>query len=180
MAASVSPKDVAKLIAEYYDMLGETKLPLLLMAVAQNPQDETVDLKRSYAPVLSAAAEIDLQPVRRALMGWLNSVWLCTGGPGTFASGAGAAPSGLFMWEMHTRIQKALVVAMVLEGRNLESFGAEPKKLDIPQSLVWLWSRIEFYREHFFPAIKEMHQSYLARLPPDYVALYTGRDAAPE
>lgn len=167
-------KDLADLIGEYNVMMSETCLPDLFRAVAQDAQDETVDLEASVAPVGEAAAKMNTDVARRRLVAWLNAAWLCTDDDSSAAEGNRVTLVGLFMWEMHTRIQKALIVSMILEGRNLKSFGAKPDATDIPQCLVSLWLRVDYYREHKFAKLKEVHERYLKQLPPSYVALYLG------
>lgn len=166
---AASPKDFADLIAQYNTVLmGDANVRGFSASVAQDAQDETVDLVASFESV-QKFAQGDTGTARRAIISWLNSVWLCTISDSIVAT--------KFLWEMHTRITKLLIVSMVLEGRNLASFEGHPTPhpSDIPQCLVHLWNRIESYRKLVFPDMLKAHTLQLGLLPDDYVRLYLGK-----
>lgn len=50
---------------------------------------------------------------------------------------------------MAYRIQKLLVISIVLEKQNLISFGGKPNKTDIPQCLVYLQNKINLLKPKF-------------------------------
>ncbi len=167
-----------RLANEYWTMLGTTKLPDLLRSVSQDAQTESFDMNKSHGTVSVAADAIEsgrdgeLNDARRALIGWLNSLWwhIVKVAPDINESQPVALTA--FLWEMNTRISKMLVVSMVLEGRNLRGFGATPEKSDIPQCLVHLWERLDVCRKRFFPQLEKEYAKSIDRLPSDYTRLY--------
>lgn len=128
----------AKLVDDYNNVLmADANVRNLVRAVAQDPQNETVDLVASAKTVRKEVPE-DGGAARRRIIGWLNSVWFSM-----------KKLSNYWWFEMHTRIRKLLVVSMVLEGDNLRSFGATPDASDIPQCLIHIWAKLDELAEEF-------------------------------
>lgn len=129
----------AKLISSYnVELMGHEKVRNLVRSVAQDPQNETVDLLKSAQTVRAVPLE-DGGAARRAIVAWLNDVFF-----------SNKDLPDYWWFEMHTRIRKLLVVSMVLEGDNLRSFGVEkPDVTDIPQCLVYLWAKLDELAERF-------------------------------
>jgi len=167
----------ARLINAYNtDLMSDANVRLLVKSVAQDPQNETVDVKKTGIYVKRAANEIgDGGKARRRIIGWLNDLF--------FTSKEQEIPS-CWWWEMHTRIQKLLLVAMVLEGENLRSFGAVPETTDIPQCLIGLQLELERQREAHFSLLKTAFQKDVQTLQKDagfgaeYIDLYISPNAA--
>lgn len=160
----------AQLIEEYNTkLMADANVRALVAAVAQDPQNETVDLSASRASVRSAVVD-DHGKARRAIIGWLNKLY--------FSQLDNVIPFA-FWYEMHTRIQKLLVVSMILEGDNLRSFGAIPETSDIPQCLVFLQRELIVHRHRDFGGAKKDFEKAVDVLKKDddfgkwYLALYT-------
>jgi hypothetical protein len=185
----------ANLAAQYYDLLNEDadRVSALFKAVSQDAQTETLDLEESVKTVNAKATQLEandekareamisinavigpthLQQARRKLIGWLNALWwyIAEAWPNATAKPSRVVLS--FLWEFNTRLSKALVVAMVLEGRNLRSFGATPEQTDIPQCLAHLWHRLAVCREYHFGALRDEYVVLVQSLPTEYTALY--------
>jgi hypothetical protein len=67
---------------------------------------------------------------------------------------------------MHTRLEKLLVVSMILEGDNLRTFGATPTTTDIPQALIGLYE-ILLVKRSIFPALRRQYAERVHRLYED-------------
>lgn len=165
----------AELIRLYNEVLmAQDGVRALARAVTQDPQTETVDFVTSRGSVRVMANSLnDEGSARRAIIAWLNAVY--------FSDVDG--PPGLPMawwWEMHTRIQKLLVISMILEGDNLRSFGAQPEIFDIPQCLIYLADKITQLRKTRFPLLKTTFESTIQAMIQEekefgqsYLACYT-------
>lgn len=117
----------------------------LMGAVPQNPQDETIDMEAARFALKEHLDNLGgvqtLGEERRAIIAFLNKLY--------FSSLEVNIP-GSWYWEMHTRLQKLLVVSMVLEGCNLRSFGVETlERSDIPQCLVRIFTLLRTKRQAF-------------------------------
>lgn len=162
----------AILIEEYNTkLMSNGNVRSLVKAVKQDPQNETVNLIDSLQPVRAVASKLDdYGEARRAIIGWLNKLF--------FSSLDNPIPS-LFWYEMHTRIQKLLIVSMILEGDNLRSFGAVPERSDIPQCLVFLQQHLLKQRQSDFNDAKQKFETAIKELHNDeefgnwYLTLYT-------
>jgi len=136
----------------------------LVASVSQDAQNETIDLVESFDSVTRKAAEIpDTGEARRQIIGWLNQVY--------FTQLILSLPTE-WWWEMHTRIQKLIVVSMVIEGANLRSFGAVPQIDDIPQCLIELPTVLKNMRWKF-PSLRKRYLEMAEELESDYLRLYT-------
>jgi hypothetical protein len=142
--------------------MSNTEVRRLCASVVQNAQNETVDMEASIVSVVPQ----DDGTARREIIAWLNAVLFTY-----IMEGLDALPTR-WWWEMHTRIQKLLIVSMILEGRNLRSFGVVPQHDDIPQCLVFLQHTLEERRAHF-PKVREEHAFLLQKLDPVFLKLYT-------
>ena len=76
--------------------------------------------------------------------------------------------------DMDVRIQKALVVAMVMAGMRLESANITPTDADIPYSLAYLWADLKRCRESVFPDLQALRQEQRGVLDPEYKQLFLG------
>lgn len=162
----------AKLISDYNTVLmANGKVRALMASVVQDPQNETVNMSASKATV-TAADKLNQEngdggAARREIIGWLNTLY--------FTLVSSKKKKEIFplewWWEMHTRIQKLLIVSMVLEGNNLRSFGCVPKKSDIPQCLVKLQSTLEQKRKNFH-SLKLQFLECVETLDSNYITLY--------
>jgi hypothetical protein len=168
----------AKLIQEYNcDLMSENDIRLLVKSVSQDPQNETVDFEKSKLTVREASRKIFLQEggpalvgsARRKIIGWLNSVYFTD--KHLTKDGRTGLPVE-WWWEMHTRIQKLLVVSMILEGDNLRSFGVTVQLDDIPQALIGIYEKMCELRKVQFPALKAAYLLRVMNMDPTYVELY--------
>jgi hypothetical protein len=184
----------ANLASQYYDLFSENAaMSALFKSVSQDAQTETLDLEKSIDTVNAEADKLEaedekankamrainavvvptnMQQARRKLIGWLNALWwyIAEAWPNATTDPSRVIVS--FLWEFNTRLSKALVVAMVLEGRNLRSFGATPKQMDIPQCLSHLWHRLTVCREYHFSSLRDNYVGLVKLLPTEYTALY--------
>ena len=162
----------AKLIKTYNVVLmANANVRKLVASVSQDPQNETVDLEESQMTVRQAIREIGdpaAGDARRQIIGWLNSLYFSRD-----EISLGWSFGIPFWWEMHTRIQKLLIVSMIMEGENLRSFGAEPEEMDIPQCLVGLQIILYQMREEEFPKMRATHTKHIKLCEPDFIKLYT-------
>lgn len=148
----------AKLIRDYNTkLMSSDTVRMLVRSVAQDPQNETVNYAKSKFTVTKQVADMNqssVQQARRAIIGWLNAVYF---------SNLDQPFNVRWWWEMHTRIQKLLVVSMVLEGDNLRSFGPDvtPMWNDIPQALVELYLLIDEKRKDVFPLLARQYAELL-------------------
>jgi len=133
----------------------------LLRNVAQNAQDETIDLASSPDQVLACGELPELKPALFSIRAFLQNVyyWTCT-----------VKEEDLlfltFLYENHTRLQKYLVVAKILDHANLQSFGTaeepvNPMLTDIP-TYARLWTLINKFQRN--GALQELHKDNLAQL----------------
>ena len=166
----------AKLIKTYNtELMSNENVRLLMKSVIQDPQNETVDVEKTGIYVKRALREInDGGGARRLIIAWLNDLF--------FTSKEQEIPH-CWWWEMHTRIQKLLLVAMVLEGENLRSFGAVPESSDIPQCLIGLYSELEKQKIHF-PLLQSAFEKDIETMQNDatfgaaYINLYINPNSA--
>lgn len=155
----------AKLIERYNnELMADANVRNLVRAVAQDPQNETVDYAKSNETVRKVEFR-DGGAARRKVIGWLNAVFF--------------SKSELpveWWFEMCTRLKKLLIVSMILEGDNLRSFGATPATSDIPQCLVGIWLILIKYTTYF----DEMRADYAKKVSmitttkegEDFIRLY--------
>lgn len=155
----------AKLIDSYNNkLMADGNVRNLARAVTQDPQNETVDMIKSAETVRRAVVD-DGGVARRKIIAWLNSVFFSL------------EMLPIEWWfEMSTRIQKLLIVSMILEGDNLRSFGAIPQTSDIPQCLTVIWidldqvrSRLSALRNEYAKRIKHVCTTEEGK---NYVNLY--------
>jgi len=166
----------AQLIETYnVKLMSNADVRLLMASVSQDPQTESVDMKKSKNSVRKVVDEIvDIGTARRQIIGWLNMVYFSITtivSPDQYQITM-STPSTKWWWEMNTRIQKILIVAMILEGDNLRSFGATPETMDIPQCLVGVYQGLQNHRKHF-PSYVKNYKSVINDLDPIYIQLYT-------
>jgi hypothetical protein len=137
--------------------------------VPQDPQNETIDLKTAKCAIQKACAILNdadkIQIARRSIIGWLNQV--------AFSRHSKKEFNIWWYYEMHTRIQKLLVVAMVLESENLRSFSKDlvVEKTDIPQALIYLKVVLNLIKK-LKPKIDKLYLSTVNSLDPEYLNLY--------
>jgi hypothetical protein len=165
----------ANLIDEYQTSLMSNDVVRYWCSVLpQNAQTETIDMTKLQQVIRKAVQDVqalsafksDVHSARRAIMGWLNKV---------FFSHLESPFHEIWWWEMHTRIQKLLVISMVLEGDNLRSFGAKPETSDIPQALVHIMRTIKSHQKKAFPKLQKEYQICVESLnteDSDYINLY--------
>lgn len=155
----------AKLITDYNTkLMANGTVRTLMAALVQDPLRETVDLVQSKDSVLAAEVQsTDRSVARRLIIGWLNQLY--------FSDPDGETIPIQWWWEMHTRIQKLLVVSMVLESANLSSFGCTPQKTDIPQCLVGLQAILN-RKQAQFPALEKQYLDRLSQMDSDFIKLY--------
>ncbi len=158
--------EVYTLQNELGNLQADAEVRRLLSLVAQNPQDETIDLEASAASVvekpMSLPTKLALFSIRKFLLGVLY--WT--------VSAPDSPLSRTFLYENHTRLQKLLVVAKLLDHVNLQSFGTAdepvyPMVSDIPL-YGRLWTRLASFRQQ---ALLQMHQENkeeLQRMPEDF------------
>jgi len=158
----------AKIIKEYNnDLLSDARVRSLLASVVQDPQNETVNFEESAYSVRNGTKLIDNGEVRRKIIGWLNLVWFSR-----------ESLSTEWWFEMHTRLQKLLIVSMILEGDNLRSMGATPDKSDIPQCLVGIKYELDYRKEADFPELMEKFKQRISLVEKEeegkaFINLYT-------
>jgi hypothetical protein len=130
---------IAAILIERYnnDLMSDANVRNLVRAVAQDPQNETVDYVKSAETVRHAAPRDD-GAARRRIIGWLNAVYFSHN-----------ELSSEWFFEMCTRLKKLLIVSMILEGDNLRSFGATPGPSDIPQCLLRIWDTLDRHSKQF-------------------------------
>ena len=140
----------------------------LVASVTQDAQSETVDMIESKCSVHECAQKItDVGLARRQIISWLNLV---------FFTNQQSTIDSHWWFEMHTRIQKLLIVSMVLEGDNLRGFDCTPEESDIPQCLVHLQNHLNNLRKDVFPKMREDFKKRVERLDTDYVNLYVMKE----
>jgi hypothetical protein len=161
------------LTERYYQLCSNAKFRNLLQKVIQDPQTETVDYLMSKIPVTNYYTSLsndDAGYVRRDTINWLNRVMFEVL-PGEASPLSEHAK--IWLWENHTRLEKVLIVSMIMESLNLQlTFGAVPTITDIPQPLVRLPVLISEMRRSVFPQMKENYEKLVSTLPVNYIRLY--------
>jgi hypothetical protein len=121
-------------------LMSNTGVSDLMSRVVQDPTGETID----YAATNEKFAELDVkehQEQRRTIIGWLNQV---------FSVDLKEALPVEFWWEMNTRLKKLMIISIILERKNLQSFGvAKCDWGDIPQCLLHICDRHREAAAHF-------------------------------
>lgn len=158
----------ANLIERYNtSLMANADVRALVSSVDQDAQSETIDMEASASSVRAKVPQLEnVSQARREIIGWLNGVFFSV------------TEMDLFWWEMHTRIQKLLTVAMILEGDNLRSFGTPekpvvPTAMDIPQCLVGLHLLIASLKKEKFPELEKSYAQSFKMSDPLYISLYT-------
>ncbi len=149
-----------------------TDIRSYLRAVAQDPQNETIDYAKTKQAVETAGIGNPFT-ARLTLIANLNSIFFQL--LAVYENGTHEKTADTWLWENHTHLNKMVAVAMVLEGNNLRSFGATPVRLDIPQSLVYLntWIR---EKEHVFQHLKKNYWTMTMNSGSnEFYTLYTGQ-----
>lgn len=138
----------------------------LLSLVVQDAQNETVDLRASATSVVEKPMRMPTKLALIAIRNYLQDVfnWM------SVARGTPMAKA--FLYENHTRLQKLLVVAKLLDHANLQSFGTPEKPVlpmtsDIP-TYARLWSIILDFRRQDLEALHAENQAALSQLPDDF------------
>lgn len=165
------------LITKQNELVSNSDVRSLMKAVCQDPQLETIDYKKSVEKVSTIYYHPSMDNRTQAridIMSFLNHVFFSFHDFHPIRDWN--TPQGTWLWENHTRLSKLLVVSMILESKNLISFGATPKWDDIPQALTHLFNIIHEMRTTYFPQLKEQYKAKVkltAVLCPDYLDLYT-------
>ncbi len=141
-----------------------------LKAVAQDPQNETIDYAKTKQDVESVMVE-EAFTARLTLITNLNNIFFLLHALGEDEKHT--ETTRVWLWENHTRLNKMIAAAMVLEGNNLRTFGATPEKSDIPQSLVrlnvWICES-----GMFFESLAKAYADIMTEKgSDDFYALYT-------
>jgi len=146
------------LIAKYNEVLMTDRyVRELLRTVVQDPTTETQDDTASKKALLVLLENpIYLGSPRRAIIAWLNECYY-------------ANLTNKYWFEMHTRMNKVLTVAIVLEGQNLRKLGVEcPQKSDIPTAITHLYREMKVYRVMYLA--KDLEDYAKTVNSPDLVA----------
>ncbi len=152
---------------------GSADVRTYLKEVAQDPQNETIDYAKTKEGVEEVQVE-DAFTARLTLITNLNTIFFVL--HTILEDGKHKATGDAWLWENHTRLNKMVAAAMVLEGNNLRSFGAKPELSDIPQSLVrlngWIWEK-----GWTFKGLASIHAATMTENGSDeFYALYTGKE----
>lgn len=165
---------------------GNARVRELLAAVAQNPQNESIDYAKTRESVLACTKTFsdvkeDTRDARQCLIWNLNDIFALVTEKERALPQYRPGDNDMYftwIWENHTRLSKMIAVSMVLEGENLRSFGATPELTDIPQAPVRLQHVIWYYRES--PRFKQQEAAYIDSMrengPPEFYNMYTGAD----
>jgi uncharacterized membrane protein YqjE len=142
----------------------------ILRRVAQNPQDETVDVKETRVNMIKYITEkggiSNLKNPRMKIIGVLNKIFYVMG----------IQDMIVWLYENQTRLKKMISASLVLEGENLRSFGAKPQASDIPQSLLALWNFLSAdATKNQFERLSLAHTTSCKKNVA-LVAAYTGED----
>ena len=158
------------LTERYYQLCGNENFRNILKRVVQDAQSETVDYLMSKIPVTTyytSLKEEDAQYLRRDTISWLNRVMF------DVLAEPNSEQVTMWLWENHTRLEKVLIVSMIMESLNLQlNLGAVPTVSDIPQPLVRLPVLISKLRANVFPQMKREYEQLVSSLPTNYVRLY--------
>lgn len=148
-----------------------------LAAVAQDPQNETIDYDMTKEPVEAASmCADDAITARLTLITNLNNIFFVL--LSLHISAKNEVVVNTWLWENHTRLNKMIAVAMVLEGNNLRTFNASPRLMDTPQALVYLNMWI-LNAKPSFEKLAALHTEALKEHGSDaFYALYIGTSNA--
>jgi hypothetical protein len=145
----------------------------LLSLVVQDAQNETIDLEESAKKVVERPMKLDTKLALFELRSFLQLVY--------FWLEYEAADMGeAFLYENHTRLQKMLVVAKLLDHVNLQSFGTpdspvHPMPSDIP-TYARLWNMTIEFRKAELANHHVLNQQRLADMPRDFKYLCPADD----
>lgn len=154
---------------------GNEDIRMYLKTVAQDPQNETIDYAQTKKAVDAAAfLASDAFTARLTLITHLNNIFFVL--HAIREENKYEETAKAWLWENHTRLNKMVAAAMVLEGNNLRGFGAKPERSDIPQSLVrlngWIWEN-----GWTFKGLANVHAATMTENGSDeFYALYTGQE----
>lgn len=147
----------------------------LLGMVAQDAQNETIDLVKSRESVVFQMSHIPTKEAMYAIRAFLQNLvyWML--------SAEGTELFNTFLYENHTRIQKLLVVAKLLDHANLQSFGStdnpvKPMPSDIP-TYARLWAVVLDFQVQHLSEFHEANLAYLKVMDPAYLHLCPEDDA---
>lgn len=141
----------AKLLRHYNTrLMAHESVRALVVSVRVVGSGDAIDYGASVRTVRAAAHGLtgaDLVEARHEIMGYLSDVY--------FTSIHDTIDES-WWWEMHVRLEKLLVVSMILEGDHVRSTGvSNPDARHIPQALVGLYERIRNLKRDTFPALRE-------------------------
>lgn len=145
----------------------------LLSSVVQNPQNETIDLRASAASVMENGLGLETKQSLREIRAFLQNLYFFH----AFVDGRkeNASIFNAFLYENHTRLQKLLVVAKLLDHANLQSFGTPespvfPMPSDIP-TYAHLWGVIQNFQSERLEGIHKRNKKMLASMDPNFLLL---------
>lgn len=172
---AVSAGDVLALVSAWHDLSELVSFGKVLESIRLDTSSKCVSITETHLPLSEAISDLP-DAVRRdihsRLMKWLGALWVVVSEK---ACNGEHRPIVLqILVDMDVRIQKALAVAMVMEGAGLEAASTTPTDAGIPHSLVYLWADLKRCRESVFPELQALRQEQRSVLDPDYKQLFLG------
>ena len=155
---------------------GDTSIRAYLGAVAQDPQNETIDYVKTKEAVDDVKVRFgDAYQARLKLITNLNNIFFLI--QAIREEGKLVITAKLWIWENHTRLDKMIAVAMVLEGNDQRHGDAKPELSDIPYSLVILNGLIREWGRNDFDHLAGIRAATITENGPDeFYALYMGQE----
>jgi len=169
----MSPADFLRASSAINDCTSSPIVREILSSVAQDAQNETIDMERTWDQLLfnpaNSVHKSAMYEIRTALQ--ICAAVICVGivqspiesGTRFVVFGHVRREAAEFLFENHTRILKLLAASRVMEHRNLASFGVTPQPTDTPTHIVKLAVALDDFQSNSLPAVHQAWNNFCAQ-----------------